>query len=125
MEIQTLHFPITEQLYYMRMKNKRTDALIGIIKVELFFRGCRTLKDRRGFLRSLKDRLSNMGFSVAQVGPPDIIQRAWIAAVCVSGDETGVTQMLTRAEKLMYNPEWELISIDKDIITDNELSEME
>ncbi len=107
------------------MKNKRTDAIIGLIKVELFFRGCRTLKDRRGFLLSLKKRLSNMGFSVAQVGPPDIIQRAWIAAVCVSGTETVVSQMLNSAEKFMYNPEWELISIDKDIITDGELSEME
>ncbi|MCK4672024.1 MAG: DUF503 domain-containing protein [Candidatus Aegiribacteria sp.] len=107
------------------MKNERTDTLIGFIRVELYFRGCRTLKDRRGFLRSLKDRLSNMGFSVAQVGPPNIIQRAWIAAVCISGTETGASRMLNRAEKLMYNPEWELISIDKDIITDGELSEME
>ena len=107
------------------MKNDRINTVIGLIRAELFFRGCRTLKDRRGFLRSLKDRLSNLGFSVAQVGPPDIIQRAWIAAVCVSATETGVSRMLNRAEKLMYNPEWELVNIDKDIITDSELSEME
>ena len=107
------------------MKNDRINTVIGLIRAELFFRGCRTLKDRRGFLRSLKDRLSNLGFSVAQIGPPDIIQRAWIAAVCVSGNETGASRMLNRAEKLMYNPEWELVNIDKDIITDSELSEME
>ncbi|MCK4506529.1 MAG: DUF503 domain-containing protein [Candidatus Aegiribacteria sp.] len=107
------------------MKNERTDTIIGLIKVELYFRGCRTLKDRRGFLLSLKDRLSNMGFSVAQVGPPDMIQRAWIAAVCVAGSQAGVSRMLDRAEKKMHNPEWELVNIDKDIITDNELSEME
>ena len=107
------------------MLNERIDTVIGLIRVELYFRGCRTLKDRRGYLRSLKDRLSNMGFSVAQVGPPDMIQRAWIAAVCVSGTEAGASRLLDGAEKLMYNPEWELVNIDMDIITDSELSEME
>lgn len=107
------------------MRNDRVDTLIGLIRVELYFRGCRTLKDRRAYLRSLKDRLSNMGFSVAQVGPPDMIQRAWIAGVCVSGTETGVSRLLDSAEKLMYSPEWELVNIDMDIIADSELSEME
>lgn len=107
------------------MRNERIDTVIGLIRVELYFRGCRTLKDRRGYLRSLKDRLSNIGFSVAQVGPPDMIQRAWIAAVCVSGTETGASRLLDGAEKLMYNPEWELVNIDMDIISDSELSEME
>ena len=107
------------------MKKERVATIIGFVRVELYFRGCRTLKDRRGFLRSLKDHLSNIGFSVAQVGPSDIIHRAWLAAVCVSGTETAASRMLDRAEKLMYNPEWELISINKDIITDGELSEME
>lgn len=99
----------------------RIDYYLGIIRAELFFRGCRTLKDRRGHLRSLKDRLSNMGFSVAQVGPANLIQRAWLVAVFISGTETGVKRLLDQAEKLMYNPEWELVSLEKDILGDNEV----
>lgn len=99
----------------------KIDYYLGIIRVEFFFRGCRTLKDRRGHLRSLKDRLSNMGFTVAQVGPPDLIQRAWLTAVFVSGNLTGVKRALDRAEKLMYNPCWELVMLEKDILGDNEI----
>lgn len=97
------------------------DYFLGLIRAELFFRGCRTLKDRRGHLRSLKDRLSNMGFSVAQVGPPDLIQRAWLTAVLVSGSEAGVRKLLDQAEKLMYNPNWELVMLEMDILDDNEV----
>ncbi|MEN8209034.1 MAG: DUF503 family protein [Candidatus Fermentibacteria bacterium] len=99
----------------------KIDYFLGLIRVEFFFRGCRTLKDRRGHLRSLKDRLSNMGFSVAQVGPVNFIQRAWLDAVFVSGSYGGVKKTLDEAEKLIYNPEWELVSLEKDILGENEI----
>ena len=99
----------------------KIDYFIGIIRAELFFRGCRTLKDRRGHLRSLKDRLSNMGFSVAQVGPPDLIQRAWLTAVLVSGSKAGIRRSLEQAEKLMYSPDWELVMLEMDIPGDSEV----
>ena len=97
------------------------DYFLGFIRAELYFRGCRTLKDRRGHLRSLKDRLSNMGFSVAQVGPPNLIQRAWLTAVFISGSETGLRGSMNQAEKLMYNPDWELVMLEMDILGDNEV----
>ena len=97
------------------------DYLIGMIRAEFFFRGLRTLKDRRGHLRSLKDRLSNMGFSVAQVGPPDLIQRVWLTAVIISGNFTVVKRALQEAEKLMYNPDWELVTLEMNILGDNEV----
>ncbi|MFO8182557.1 MAG: DUF503 family protein [Candidatus Aegiribacteria sp.] len=93
---------------------------LGVIRAELYFRGARTLKDRRGHLRSLKDRLSRMGFSVAQVGPPDMVQQAWIMAVTVSGSRGGVEVRLDRAEELLLKPDWELAALEKDIIGDNE-----
>ena len=99
----------------------KIEYFMGMIRAEMFFRGCRTLKDRRIYLRSLKDRLSNMGFSVAQVGLPDFIQRAWLTAIFVSGTKTGVKRALNKAEKLMYNPEWELTTLEMDILGDNEV----
>lgn len=99
----------------------KIDYYLGIIRVELLFRGCRTLKDRRGHLRSLKDRLSNMGFSVAQIGPSNLIQRGWLMAVFISGTEAGVRRSLDKAEKLLYNPNWELVALEMDILGDNEV----
>ncbi len=97
------------------------DYFTGMIRAELFFRGCRTLKDRRAYLRSLKDRLSNMGFTVAQVGPANFVHRAWLIAVFISGSETEVRRLLDMAEKLMYNPNWELVELDTDILGENEV----
>lgn len=93
---------------------------MGVIRAELYFRGARTLKDSRGHLRSLKDRLSRLGFSVAQVGPPDMVQQAWIMAVTVSGSRGGVEERLDRAEELLLKPDWELAALRKDIIGDSE-----
>lgn len=62
-----------------------------------------------------------MGFSVAQVGPTNLIQRGWLAATFVSGNETEVKRKLDQAEKLMYNPDWELIVLEMDILGDNEV----
>ena len=69
---------------------------------------------------SIRDRLKNMGFSVAQVGRSDIPQRAWLAAVIVSGSKSLVRQRIDRACELFYGPEWELASLHKDILGCNE-----
>jgi len=94
---------------------------VGIIRAELFFRGCRTLKDRRGHLRSLKDRLANMGFSVAQTGPSNLVQRAWLTIVFISGTKRSVERMTDQAEQLFFSPDWELVAFKKDILGDNEI----
>ncbi len=93
---------------------------LGLLRAELYFRGARTLKDRRGHLRSLKDRLSNLGFSVAQVGPSDLVQQAWVTAVIASGSRARVLSALDSADRLLDDPEWELSAIEKDIIGDGE-----
>ncbi|MBN2586098.1 MAG: DUF503 family protein [Candidatus Fermentibacteraceae bacterium] len=98
----------------------RVPCYLGLVRAELYFRGARTLKDRRGHLRSLKDRLSNLGFSVSQVGPSNLVQQAWVAAVIVSGSRARVLSALDRADRLFQDPEWELSALEKDIISDGE-----
>jgi uncharacterized protein YlxP (DUF503 family) len=93
---------------------------IGLLRAELYFRGARTLKDRRVHLRSLQDRLRNMGFSVAQVGPPGLVRQAWLAASMVSGSGAVVRKALDRAGRLMEDPAWELSSLETDIIGESE-----
>ena len=89
---------------------------MGLLRAELYFRGARTLKDRRVHLRSLQDRLRNMGFSVAQVGPPGLVQQAWVAAALVSGSPAVVRKALDSAGRLLEDPSWELASLETDII---------
>ena len=62
-----------------------------------------------------------MDFSVAQVGPTNLIQRAWLTAVYISRSEAGVKRKLDQVEKLLYNPEWELVVLKMDILGDNEV----
>jgi uncharacterized protein YlxP (DUF503 family) len=90
-------------------------TFVGVLRSELFFPGLRTLKERRGHLRSLLDRLRGMGMSAAQVGPVGFIQQAWISAGCISGTGAGVSHMLDRASVPFESPEWELVSMDRDI----------
>ena len=103
------------------MSHHEIVSWVGILRAEFLFRGCRTLKDRRGYLRSLRDRLGNMGMATAQVGPPDLVQQAWITATCVSGTERGARTILERASDiLMGSPEWELSEMVLDIFNTDE-----
>lgn len=98
----------------------RLDYSIGLVRAELYFRGARTLKDRRSHLNSLRDRMANMGFSVAQTGPPDLVSRTWLVAVTVSGSRSMVSRSMDRARELLDQPEWELTSLSLDIMGDGE-----
>ncbi len=89
---------------------------IGIIRTELYFRGAVTLKDRRVHLNSIRSRLSGMGFSVAQVGPVDLVRQAWLAAVTVSGSPGRLSKALDTAKKLFETPNWEITDFSVEII---------
>ena len=47
----------------------------GTLTADLVMTSARTLKDRRGPLRALIQKLKNQDLAVAQVGPADLIQR--------------------------------------------------
>ncbi|MBN1433356.1 DUF503 family protein [Candidatus Fermentibacterales bacterium] len=82
----------------------------GVITAELFFRGARTLKDRRALARSVADRLRNMGFSVARIDDEGDVRRSRFAAVCVTSVESAAQGMLQKASGMLESPEWEQIS---------------
>ena len=95
---------------------EQPDFVIGILRAELYFRGCRTLKDRRGFLLSIRDRIRNMGLSFAQIGPADLVKHTWLAVSCVSGSHGEAEKMLDRAAEILIHPEWEIVDIEKNFI---------
>jgi len=61
--------------------------VVGVLEVKLVLPGCRSLKDKRRVLNSLKDRLRH-GFNVtvAEVESQELWQVAGLAVAQVSGD---------------------------------------
>jgi len=90
-------------------------TFVGVLRSELVFPGLRTLKERRGCLVSLLDRLRGIGMSAAQVGPADFVRRAWVSACCASGSDATVRRMLERAAAILDSPVWELASLETDM----------
>ena len=62
--------------------------VIGLLSIELHVPGAGSLKDKRMVLRRIKDRLKKFNVSVAEVAHQDLWQRAALAVVTVSSDQT-------------------------------------
>ena len=69
---------------------------------ELHLDGCRSLKDKRHVLKSLKDRLHNrFNVSAAETAHNDLWQRAELTVCVVSNDRTHAQQVLREADRLV------------------------
>ena len=67
---------------------------VGLLSLELHFLGSRSLKDKRGVLRSVKDRLRKYNVGTAEIDYHDLWQRSRLAVVAVGTDQTTVEQSL-------------------------------
>jgi uncharacterized protein YlxP (DUF503 family) len=61
---------------------------VGLLLVELHVPGARSLKDKRMVLRRIKDRLKKFNVAVSEVEHHDLWQRAELAVVTVSPDQS-------------------------------------
>jgi len=76
--------------------------VVGVIEWELEVYGCRSLKEKRRVVKSLKDRLRNrFNISVAETDHLDLWQRAAITACTVSSDAGHVDSILQSADRLV------------------------
>lgn len=80
---------------------------------DLQLRWAGSLKERRKELRSLVDRLRRDGFAVAQVGPADLHQRAFLAVSDVSGSPTRLAERLDAAERTLLDSEFEVGRLER------------
>lgn len=72
--------------------------IVGAAVVELHVHGSQSLKEKRGVVRSVMQRLRNrFNVSVAEVGGQDTWQRAVIGVAATGIDRTQVRDMLRRA----------------------------
>ena len=91
----------------------------GTLTADLVMTSARTLKDRRGPLRALIQKLKNQDLAVAQVGPADLIQRCFLAIGAVSGEEAQVLGLLDAAERIVFASDFEVGDLRRNIQVDS------
>lgn len=75
-------------------------SAVGVLTLELEFAAARSLKDKRQWVRGLKDRLrAGFNLSVAEVDDHNLWNRAVVAAVTVSGSRENAAKVLDEAER--------------------------
>jgi len=94
----------------------------GTLVADLVLPRAASLKERRGAVRPLVQRLRNLDFAVAQVGPADLTQRLFLAIVDVSGSAAQLAERLAVAERLLYASEFEVAALHRDVVTWSEHS---
>ena len=73
---------------------------VGVLTLELEFAAAHSLKDKRHWVRGLKDRLrAGFNLSVAEVDDHNLWNRAVVAAVTVSGSRENAAKILDAAER--------------------------
>jgi uncharacterized protein YlxP (DUF503 family) len=77
-------------------------VVLGIITWELHIAGCRSLKDKRRVLKSLKDRLhQRFNVSVAETDHQDLWQRAELTCGVVATDRRQAATVLSTADQFV------------------------
>ena len=73
---------------------------IGVLILELRLDDAHSLKDKRHYIKSLKDRLrSKFNVSVAEIDYQDLWQRGLVAVATVSADQVYAQQVLQNVER--------------------------
>ncbi len=89
---------------------------VGILTAELHFPASHSLKEKRHFLRSAKQRLQNMGAAVAEVDHHDTWQRSRITVSVVTREYREVERLLDEAERYLGSQEWELGQVQRQVV---------
>ncbi len=75
-------------------------AAVGVLTLELELAEARSLKDKRHWVRGLKDRLRNgFNLAVAEIDDQNLLNRSVIAAVTVSASRENAAKVLEAAEQ--------------------------
>jgi len=91
---------------------------VGILSVELHFPEAGSLKGKRKYVKSAKAQLQNrFGASVAEVDHHDLWQRARLTVACVARGHSELEQLLDGAERFLAGQEWELVRVDRELVS--------
>lgn len=91
----------------------------GTLLADLVLPHAQSLKDRRQALRALSQRLLNRHLAVAQVGPAELRQRAFLLIGAVAGDSAGLDRQLDAAERVIFASDFEVADLRRDVRQDS------
>lgn len=78
-----------------RIERERNRVIVGILSIELYIPGRRSLKEKRYALRKILDRIRNeFNVSVAETGYQDLWQRSGLGMAMVSNDRVLIESTL-------------------------------
>jgi len=91
---------------------------VGILSVELHFPEAGSLKGKRKYVKSARAQLQNrFGASVAEVDHHDLWQRARLTVACVARGHNELQQLLDGAERYLAGQEWELVRVEREMVS--------
>jgi uncharacterized protein YlxP (DUF503 family) len=91
----------------------------GTLLADLVLPHAQSIKERRQALRALVQRLHNRRLAVAQVGPSDLWQRAFLLVGAVAGDAAGLDQQLDAAERVIFASDFDVAELRRDVRQDS------
>ncbi len=83
-------------------------GFVGILSLELFFPESHSLKEKRMYLRSVKQQLTNrIGCSIAEVDHHDVWQRTRLTLACATRQAGEADRLLDEAERWLSGQPFE------------------
>jgi len=92
---------------------------VVILRAEILTPQARSLKEKRGPLRSLKDRLRGIGASVAEVDHQELHGRAALEIAMAARDSETAAELERKAESIIRRTrDAELLHLDRQLVDD-------
>jgi uncharacterized protein len=91
---------------------------VGILSFELHFPESHSLKEKRMYLRSVKQQLQNrIGCSIAEVDHHDVWQRSRLTLACATRQAGEAQRLLDEAERWLSGQAFELGARQRDLVS--------
>jgi uncharacterized protein YlxP (DUF503 family) len=91
---------------------------VGILSAELFFPDNHSLKGKRKELLSVKAQLQRrFGAAVAEVDHHEVWQRAQLTVSCVARRHGELVGLLDGAERYLASQAFELVRVEREVVT--------
>ena len=91
----------------------------GTLMVDLLLPYAQNLKERRRALQPLVQRLQNRRLAVAQIGPADLWQRAFLAVGAVAGSAAVLDEQLDAAERVIFARPFDVADVRREARLDS------
>jgi uncharacterized protein len=89
---------------------------VGAVSAQVLFPDCGSLKDKRMYLRRMRDHLMRRhGATFAEVGYQDLWQRSQVLFAFAGSSEAVLEKALDAALGYLRSQEWELVSVEREV----------